>query len=449
MKRTLTVFLVAFMIMASLAMAKPTQAIYQETSSVVIKSDGTVTPLSAPVSRDGDVYTLTDDIYIPASTNEGIRIEKDNITLEGAGHTIRGHGESSAIILIQRTGVTIRNVLLLNFYWGIELQNSTKCTVTNSNLTAVMYPIYLGKSSGNQFYHNNIYRIPHYTLGCENTWDNGYPSGGNYWNGYPYSDVKKGPNQDQNGSDGIGDVAVREEIFSQGGANVDRYPLMAKQTFQAGATTNLKIALLDTQGKAIQDATIESTTQPTGQSPLIGTTDINGEIVFNDVKPGSYTIKASKSGYPSASSTINTSTGVTTNLPLTFQSVQTAGTIVVTVKDKDGSAISGASVSSTTQPSGQTSLTGTTGADGVVTFSNVKPGSYTLQATKSGYAQNTGPVTIVSGETANLGITLQTTTSGGGTTTGGSGGVPGFPIEAIAAGIVLILVMRKTRWLIK
>ena len=308
-----------------------------------------------------------------------------------------------------------------------------------------MYSIYLGNSSSNKFYHNNIYRIPYYTLGCENTWDNDYPSGGNYWAEYPYPDAKKGANQDQNGSDGIGDVAVSDEIFSQGGANVDRYPLMAKQTFQAGATTNIKIALQDTQGKTIQGATVESTTQPTGQSPLTGTTDVNGEIIFNDVVPGSYTIKASKSGYPSASSTISASSSVTTNLPITLQSAQTSNTLKVTVKDKDGAAISGASVSSTTQPSGQTSLTGTTGSDGVVTFSNVKPGSYTIQATKSGYIQNTGPITVVSGETANLGITLQTNTSGGGTTTGGSGGVPGFPIEAIVAGIILILVIRKTK----
>ena len=85
------------------------------------------------------------------------------------------------------------------------------------------------------------------------------------------------------------------------------------------------------------------------------------------------------------------------------------------------------------------------GAEGEATFSNVKPGSYTLKATKSGYAQNTVPITVVSNETANLGITLQTTTPGRGTTIGGNGGIPGFPIEAIPAGIILILVIRKTK----
>jgi hypothetical protein len=435
MKRTMIAVLM-FILIATLASSRPTQAIYQNTSSVVIHEDGSVTPSSAPVTRSGDTYTLTDDIYIPASTNEGIIIEKDNITLDGAGHKIRGHGESSSIFLENRSGVTIRNVLLENFYWGIELQNSTQCSVSNSNLTAVMYPIYLGSSSGNKFYHNNIYRIPYYTDGSDNTWDNGYPSGGNFWDGYPYPDTKRGPNQDQAGGDGIGDVAVREEIFSQGGENVDRYPLMVKQTFDVEATTSLKIALVDSSGKPVQGATVESTAQPSGQQPLSGTTGEDGIAMFNDVKPGSYTIQASKTGFPVVISTVSTTEGTTANLPITFQSTQPTCTLKVTVKDKDGAVISGASVSSTSQPSGQATLAATTGSDGVATFSGIKPGGYTLQAQKNGYTQNSGSSNVAEGGTANLGLTLQAAGD-----TAGGGGVPGFPIEAMASGVLLVLVL--------
>ena len=327
-------------------------------------------------------------------------------------------------------------VLLENFYWGIELQNSTQCTVSNSNLTAVMYPIYLGSSSGNKFYHNNIYRIPHYTDGSDNIWDNGYPSGGNFWDGYPYPDTKRGPNQDQTGGDGIGDVAVREEIFSQGGENVDRYPLMVKQTFDLEATTSLKIALVDSSGKPVQGATVESTAQPSGQQPLSGTTGEDGIAMFNDVKPGSYTIQASKTGFPVVISTVSTTEGTTANLPITFQSTQPTCTLKVMVKDKDGAVISGVSVSSTSQPSGQATLAATTGSDGVATFSGIKPGGYTLQAQKNGYTQNSGSSNVAEGGTANLGLTLQAA----GDTAGGSG-VPGFPIEAMASGVLLVLVL--------
>lgn len=43
-----------------------------------------------------------------------------------------------------------------------------------------------------------------------NIWDGGsasYSSGGNYWSNYTGKDEKSGPNQDQPGSDGIGDTA--------------------------------------------------------------------------------------------------------------------------------------------------------------------------------------------------------------------------------------------------
>jgi len=39
-----------------------------------------------------------------------------------------------------------------------------------------------------------------------NTWDEGYPSGGNYWSDYSGVDKKSGTNQDRHGSDGIGDT---------------------------------------------------------------------------------------------------------------------------------------------------------------------------------------------------------------------------------------------------
>jgi hypothetical protein len=59
------------------------------------------------------------------------------------------------------------------------------------------------------------------TYYATNTWDNGYPSGGNYWSDYTGSDAKSGPNQDQSGSDGIGDTPRVIDFY-----NKDNYPLM-------------------------------------------------------------------------------------------------------------------------------------------------------------------------------------------------------------------------------
>ena len=54
-----------------------------------------------------------------------------------------------------------------------------------------------------------------------NFWDDGYPSGGNYWSNYTGVDLYSGSDQDETGSDGIGDTA--HEIDAD---NRDRYPLM-------------------------------------------------------------------------------------------------------------------------------------------------------------------------------------------------------------------------------
>jgi len=66
--------------------------------------------------------------------------------------------------------------------------------------------------------------IDGYSDDCINFWDNGYPSGGNYWDDYMGIDIYHGPNQDIPGGDGIGDVPYI--ITGSAGNNTDRYPLM-------------------------------------------------------------------------------------------------------------------------------------------------------------------------------------------------------------------------------
>ena len=76
-------------------------------------------------------------------------------------------------------------------------------------------------------YHNNIVGNPQQvSLNSPEgvvSWDNGYPSGGNYWSDYSGDDLFSGPNQNLPYSDGIGDVP-----YSLPNGDEDRYPLMSQ-----------------------------------------------------------------------------------------------------------------------------------------------------------------------------------------------------------------------------
>jgi parallel beta-helix repeat protein len=196
--------------------------------SIRIHSDGSITPSSAPMIRNGDTYVVNDSVIMYCSCFDGIVVERDNIVLDGAGHKLlvpRG-GQTDGIHLEGRVNVTVKNFLLEAFYYGVAFWNCSRCTISENNLTGSMYCIYLQNSSNNKFYHNNIYPGI-YCQNSSNVWDDGYPSGGNYWTGYPYTDVKSGPNQNLPGSDGIGDTPVDLSIFVQETNDTDRYPLMS------------------------------------------------------------------------------------------------------------------------------------------------------------------------------------------------------------------------------
>lgn len=75
--------------------------------------------------------------------------------------------------------------------------------------------------NGNMIYGNHISNNTTQAIDEEgdNIWDNGYPSGGNFWSDYVGEDLFSGPNQDIPGADGFGDTPYGA------GAGIDRYPL--------------------------------------------------------------------------------------------------------------------------------------------------------------------------------------------------------------------------------
>ncbi|MCX6665090.1 MAG: right-handed parallel beta-helix repeat-containing protein [Euryarchaeota archaeon] len=118
------------------------------------------------------------------------------------------------------------NNISSNEYMGlyIDSQNDNNIISRNTISGHYWYGIWISNSDNNSIYHNNfINNVQNaYEETSTNIWDNGYPSGGNYWDNYTGIDVFSGPGQNISGSDGIGDTHYN----ISGGSNQDLYPLM-------------------------------------------------------------------------------------------------------------------------------------------------------------------------------------------------------------------------------
>jgi parallel beta-helix repeat protein len=213
--------------------------------TIYIRPDGSVDPSTAPIRRDGNVYTFTGNIY------DEIVVERDNIVVDGASYTLQGTGSGTGIYLFRMSNVAIQNMQIRLFENGIYLDGSSGNNIYGNTITNNDRGIYLRGSRANKIRGNNIYgntitnndRGIHLYRGLENSfyhnsfidnteqvylqdtdenfWDDGYLSGGNYWSDYTGVDNFSGPYQNETGSDGIGDTEYLIDSM-----NRDRYPFM-------------------------------------------------------------------------------------------------------------------------------------------------------------------------------------------------------------------------------
>jgi len=125
--------------------------------TIIIREDGSVYPANAPVVRQDNTYTLTKNVK---SDGDGIVIRRDNIVLDGAGYTVEGSNKvySKGVDLTSRTKVTVRNLNIRNFYFGIYL-NGSSGNIIVSNIVSnngSWTGIHLYRSSSNTIIGNNI-----------------------------------------------------------------------------------------------------------------------------------------------------------------------------------------------------------------------------------------------------------------------------------------------------
>jgi len=115
-------------------------------------------------------------------------------------------------------------------------------SIINNTIANHDFGIQLYEWNNTLIYHNNFTNneVQAFDNGF-NFWDNGYPSGGNYWSDYNGTDNFSGPGQNQTGSDGIGDTPYTN---IQGGSGAqDNYPLMEPWGIPGSSPFELSLSL--------------------------------------------------------------------------------------------------------------------------------------------------------------------------------------------------------------
>lgn len=253
---------------------QPVKALYSVVE-IDINADGSITPPDAPIDNvNNTFYTLTDDVNITGWAHPydsaAIRILRGNIIFNGNGHILTNSGGYDCFIVPDGVdNVTIENTTAIGFNiclylasdnntirWNtfsgsgyndnVRLQGAGNNYFEGNRITNggsgiwmayggpnnIFVRNYIANNSGAAigrqlggggatFYHNVIsgWIQAYYTPAC--IWDDGYPSGGNYWVGYVRTDKFSGPYQNVTGSDGIGDTPYVIDAD-----DIDHYPFM-------------------------------------------------------------------------------------------------------------------------------------------------------------------------------------------------------------------------------
>ncbi len=121
--------------------------------------------------------------------------------------------DAGYVAIINSTNITVEGLNLENNGQGVLIAYSSNVTVEDCNLTNNWWGVRSLSSSNISLYHNNIIdNFYQYETNRANLWDDGYPSGGNYWSDHVGVDSNR---------DGIGDTP---HVLD--GSNQDNYPLM-------------------------------------------------------------------------------------------------------------------------------------------------------------------------------------------------------------------------------
>ncbi len=128
---------------------------YPPLEKIYIQNDGSISLQTGLISRAGNVYTLIGNIV-----NNPIEVQCDNIVINGGGFSLLKNtpalGRQDAISLKGRNNITIRDINVSGYDYGIYISNSRNCQITQNTFSGNKYGIVLAdRSSGNNITGNS------------------------------------------------------------------------------------------------------------------------------------------------------------------------------------------------------------------------------------------------------------------------------------------------------
>jgi len=227
-------------------------------SGFTVQNSGSIC-YNAGIHANSD-YNIISDNIITDNSMIGLWIDKckENVV---SNNIIDTSGLDGVWVDNSRYNTIQNNLITKNSDDGIVVKDSTDNTILentisfNDNGTSIFYPsddndiiknifrsnnedgIYVN-ATNNDIYHNSfIHNNENAQDKGGNNWDNGYPSGGNYWTDYTGNDAYHGINQDLPGHDRIGDIPY--EIPCEHGT--DYYPLIYQDSWFNEGPINLTL----------------------------------------------------------------------------------------------------------------------------------------------------------------------------------------------------------------
>ena len=202
-----------------------------------------------------DSNAVTDNLFT-FNNQVGIRVTDSNNNMVAGNYA--WNNENGIHLIFSHGNTFADNLVILNNQVGIRLEVSNINTIHHNNII------------------NNSQQADDDM--DTNQWDDGYPSGGNYWSDYVGADVFSGPNQDIPGSDGKGDTPYVIDADSE-----DRYPLVAPVPRPPSSPLNLSAFPGDQQVALTWDPPSFNGSLPITNYRIYRGTVPGGEVFFVEI----------------------------------------------------------------------------------------------------------------------------------------------------------------------